>query len=113
MGYIVVASHDTVLDSNKIVWIAVERYEHHDAYGGYAHCGDSVNILIFHCDYRSIPQDDISKEIKKLDIEYPSRDHTEDEAISNMILRGLLDIWKRANSGETVYIPETFKDLIH
>ena len=110
MGFII-ANHDKVLDSNQIKYMYVEHFEHDDTYRGFAYCGDDI-FTIFECDHRHIPQNTISKERTMLDTNSPSVIHSDDNAVASMILRGLLDIWKKANSGETVYVPETFKDLV-
>lgn len=110
MGFII-ANHDKVLDSNQIKYMYVEYYESDDTYKAHAYCGDGI-FTIFECDYDHIPQNAIVKERTMLDTNSPSVIHTDDNAVTSMILRELLNIWKKANSGETVYVPETFKDLV-
>ena len=112
MGFII-ANHDKVFNSNQIKYIYVEYHEFDDTYRAYVYCDSGDDIFtIFECDRKNIPQDAIYKERTMLDANAPSVIHSDDNAVANMILRGLLDIWKKANSGETMYVPETFKDLV-
>ena len=114
MGMLI-ANHDTMIDTKRISCIFVKYDEKIDTFRVFCNLECTSSIHLFSCHGIDIDPNMIYAERKFMEIECPLSVYSDEDVAANILVKKMSEIWAEMDKyslGKIKYIPENFKDFI-